>query len=262
MQKFILVGTQRSGTTLLRTTLDSHPDILCLGEIFYLNKNKNTGSKMGKNLSDEFSSWKQYRYTAYLEQQTFLKRIQSYLTKWKVISEYFDYIFSLNGHKAIGFKLMHDQMKWMPGIVDYIKENNIKIIHIHRENTLEILASLLTMKKRGYAHKSKSSNSLDKVQIEMPVDKVEKKLDTIYQASMKWKSMFSSYKHYHLIKYEEYVADRDNQNKSMLDFIGVDSSEKLTSELQKVNTLSLKDVITNYDDIAERLKGTRYRLEN
>ena len=33
--KFIVIGSGRSGTGLLRPSIDSHPDITCLGEILH-----------------------------------------------------------------------------------------------------------------------------------------------------------------------------------------------------------------------------------
>jgi len=35
MTRFVILTTQRSGSTVLTRTLDEHPDIFCAGEIFH-----------------------------------------------------------------------------------------------------------------------------------------------------------------------------------------------------------------------------------
>jgi len=49
-QKFIITCAPRTGSTMLRMMLDSHPDIVCYGEVIAVKGNPNLG-KYGQKIS-------------------------------------------------------------------------------------------------------------------------------------------------------------------------------------------------------------------
>ena len=122
---------------MLRTALDGHPEILCLGEVFYLNKDLKQGavkqgnSAMGKDLSAGFSSWRKYSYQTYIEKSVG-RRIEHWVLRGKVTQRYLNELYQLPEYKCIGFKMMDNQLKKFPAVLEYIKANDLRVVHVLR----------------------------------------------------------------------------------------------------------------------------------
>lgn len=91
---FVVTGIQRTGTTLVRTTLDSHPDILCAGETFQ------TGFEP---LRGKFRLFGPYRMTGngffVYSAASLPRQLRSVLAKPGLIDEYLDHFYA--GHCAV-----------------------------------------------------------------------------------------------------------------------------------------------------------------
>lgn len=95
MTNFVLISTQGSGTNLLRSLLNSHPDFFCADELFSDHRH--------------FGRYQNKPKPAEVLLKTFY-----------------------NGAvKAKGFTLMYNQMS--QEIVNYINENKIKVVHLMRD---------------------------------------------------------------------------------------------------------------------------------
>jgi LPS sulfotransferase NodH len=224
---FVVLGTQRSGTTLLITLLDSHPEIFCAGEIFNTNPTKIH--------HDEFS----YRNN-----------------KNKKIYEFLDYFYKKNNKfKAVGFKLMLDQLKLHPDILNFIKNNNLKIISMERENTLKTYISHLIAKKTNIWA---SGSPVKQVRISIDTASIIAELDAIVQKkeeNEKISSKFDCLK----VTYENLTTNKEKTVRVILNFINVnDRFIELKTSQTKINSDELKDVIENYEEVYTVLKNTSY----
>src|SRR5215212_5764909 len=94
-RQFVIVGTQRTGTTLIRTSLDSHSDLICSGEVF----------KGGRRPYKELDG-----YWAYCRATPF-NRVRHYVARKRNVREFLSRLLSREGAEAIGFKLMHSHAR-------------------------------------------------------------------------------------------------------------------------------------------------------
>lgn len=257
MSSFVIVGTQRSGTTLLRSSMDNHPQIQCLGEVFYINPELKDGAveKRGKGLEDSFSSWRNRSYQNFMA-RSWRHRLGHWLFRNKLTSDYLDEIFGTCELEACGFKLMANQFKRFPAVLDYIKRHQVRVIHMHRANPMDIHLSRLSMIARGFAHASVDLN--DNLKIEVPVSTLVDDLVAIDTESRYWELLLSEQVPYLKVTYEEFVNNRKQSSFRILDFIGVDSSVSLESSLKKLNKRMPSELISNYDDVIAELSGSQY----
>jgi hypothetical protein len=116
MKKFIIAGLQRTGTTMLVRFLSEHENINVQGELF-INKYPNKTP---------------FSYQNYIMQSK-THRVRDILYKSSSTKRYLDEIFSApsqlfrseemhNKCSAIGFKLMRNQARKNPSILNYIKK--------------------------------------------------------------------------------------------------------------------------------------------
>ena len=261
MSKFVLVGTQRSGTTLLRSALDSHPDVLCLGEVFYLNKDlkkaarKQGRSAMGRDLSAGFSSWRQFSYQTYIEQAV-MRQVGHWLFRSTLTRKYLDEVYSIQGYGAVGFKMMANQLGKFPAVLPYIKEYEVPVVHMIRENPLDVLLSRLSLVARGYAHSASQAGEV--VTLHVKTACLVDDLRSIRVEGVGWKSVLESRAPYLMVTYERFIQDRQAVSRDLLTFLGVDANVELESELVKLNTKPIMEVVANFDEVRSCLKKSEF----
>lgn len=124
--KFVIVGAQRSGTTFIRQRLFSHGDVKCHGELFCKNYPFNAAYRVycKKNIG---------------------RRLCHYLARAGLVREYLDEIYGSCEGDVVGFKLMYSEVRSIPyaypSNLNYIDENEIKVVHIPRKNVLKTYVS-------------------------------------------------------------------------------------------------------------------------
>lgn len=258
MSSFVIAGTQRSGTTMLRSALDSHPHVRCLGEVFYINPRyeKRGGQAKGQGLSDGFSSWREHSYQVFRNRSN-INRLRHWIDRSSLVREYLDGVLVCDQPEACGFKLMVNQTRRFPEIIRYIAERQVLVIHMVRDNVLDVLVSRLALEARGYAHSS--VNVSQDLKVTLPVDDLVAWLDRIQRDNEYWQQSFEGRSPYLRVGYERFVCDRQQASKEILAFIGVDTRQELVTELKKLVTRELSEVIDNYGAVSEVLRGTRYK---
>ena len=142
MTRFVILTTQRSGSTVLTRTLDEHPDIFCAGELFH-------ESKAGVHHPEwHFPNWKLVS-----GKQSKLNKLVNYpnlkLNAAKHLQKFYKDDSTV---KAKGFKLMYSHIKSSPFIWNYIASNDVKVIVLIRSNTFKMALSRYRMEKTGTAH--------------------------------------------------------------------------------------------------------------
>ncbi|MEL7447995.1 MAG: sulfotransferase [Pseudomonadota bacterium] len=241
MKKFIVAGIQRTGTTYIRTCIDSHPATRCIGEAF---KVKNArGKAYGGDLG----------YATYLNESR-MRWVRHYLGRTGMIHEYLDHVYALEGFEAVGFKLMYSHARRFPCIVPYMLENNVSVIHVERKNVLKTLVSVITARARGAHH---STKKVDVTQIELDAGNLVDRLARIQRDGQRWQEVFEGKVPYVKVTYEDFVADRDGQSAKVQEFLGLEP-HTLKSDLRKLNPDDLSKIITNYDHVAEVLAGSPF----
>ncbi|WP_339338462.1 sulfotransferase [uncultured Oceanicoccus sp.] len=240
MIKFVLLGVQRTGTTVLRTTLNNHSKIRCTGEVF----------KIG--------TWNTSAYEGDLGYEALMRnsvagRIRHYIARGSNTTQYLDKLYMQNGYEAIGFKLMFNQTGRFPAIIPYLKSNKIKLIHLVRENYLKTHISALMANKRGFH----STKAVKQIKLIMPVRDLVYRLDCIKNESDQWANIFSESDNYLRVTYEDFMKSRDEQISKIVDFLGIEK-EEISSDLVKLTSDDLSEVLENYEDVKSKLLGTQY----
>jgi hypothetical protein len=155
MTRFVILTTQRSGSTVLTRTLDEHPDIFCAGELFH-------ESKVGVHHPEwHFPNWKIVG-----GKQSKLNKLINYPNLKLNAVRHLKRFYKDDGTaKAKGFKLMYSHIKSTPFIWNYITSNNIKVIVLIRSNTFKMALSRYRMEKTGTAHSKEVNTSASTITV-------------------------------------------------------------------------------------------------
>lgn len=253
---FIVYGNQRTGSTLLASRLNSHPNITCHEEVFL-------------PWLDSEPSFKQWltarRYSQYL-------RVLPGTRK-----SFLDFLYARSekdeGINAIGFKIMYNQLSvWPkaayyvpplgkllrdPALRDWLQANQVLVIHMLRGNHLKIVASHIAAAQSGRFH-SRDVSGADQ-QIVISLRGLKARLYRIELAQTVAHSMISGLPSIEVC-YEEYIGMHGkNYDDEICRALHLPVSPTgLTSPLQKVTGNNLRDVVKNYDQLADYLSGTRF----
>lgn len=241
---FIVAGTQRSGTTLIQTTLDSHPDIFCEGELFRM-------KRLIKKIPPK--SWGKPGYHWWLGKR--IDRWTFHVAARQVsVRRYLDWFMTEYAQPVMGFKLMWNQTQRFPGTLPYILEKNFSVIHVCRRNAFRSLVSRFAANARGQHH---STKAIETPRVTLPTHDLIERLDRIVDDNRNWESIKNKLPYLH-VDYDEYVMDKNEGNRRILEFLGVPSDITIQSSLVKVTPNDLRQVVANFDEVAKLLRGTRY----
>src|SRR5258706_15257840 len=142
MTKLVIFTLPRTGSTLLSKSLNKHPEIFCDDEIFHF------------SFRDYFSPW-QFRFWKFRFLSKKINYIINYPGTFLRLKKYLDKFYTNDANEnftARGFKLMYYQTKYTPGLISYLKKNNVKIILLMRENIFRNALSDLRARSTGIYH--------------------------------------------------------------------------------------------------------------
>lgn len=239
-RKFCVITTQRSGSTWLSSLLDSHPNIIAFDEIFL--------ARTPRQLPEKY----------YLRFYDFRKQTsgQRPWITFKYLDEFINHY--PEPHQFIGFKVMYNHLFHYPEILVKLIQDQYKIIHLNRENHLDIFISSVNSKKHALAH-TKTQVQLEAVTLEPAA-----LLKSLKSLEMK-KKLAQNFLLPCLplpkleISYHSLCTNKNQVLNSITDFLGVEECyESFQSDHQKINKGSYRDKIANYDEIEKVLTGTKY----
>ncbi len=233
---FIIVKGHRTGSSFLATQLHSHPDIICLPEIFHPDRVV-LGPEHKICDKNELKKWRSAHPQAFLE---------------SVLQGKYSH-----NIKAVGFKLLYedargpDRPAWQ-----WMQENtNLHVIHLIRDNHLAQFISLRQAMIRGRWN-AKTRIDGSPIRVSLPVEQCE----VMFERTDTWiKSMqmrFSSHR-YMEVHYDKLTTDTSNELHLVQEFLGVEPKQ-LNSELSKLNAWPLRECIGNYDALKEHFSSTKW----
>lgn len=223
--RFVILFVERAGSTYLTTTLNSHPDILSLGEQFDVLK------QQGKSAQEQLSWCKEF------------------LTPRLV-----------GRNKARGFKTKLVDVLDPDGFAALLQQQNCKIILLQRRNSIKAVVSTINAKrlweKSGYWNLLDESNRMPAFEINLEL------FDELLQTRLKLDREIENYvKNLQLptlqLYYKDLLEDEDGFINNVFSFLGVKPKpvEGITKKHTKDN---LREVILNFDEIYEKYKGTEF----
>lgn len=232
MTKFIIVAAQRTGSTMIRLSLDSHPSVRCFGEEFHRKRKL------------------EQCYRSYIK-KSFRRKALHYLWSRQPVSEYLDWLYEQAAYDTIGFKLLYSQANLNPWVMGYVRRHRIRVVHIVRKNVLKKLVSKIAKRSDGVSHSMQEV--ADRRPVHVPVRTLIFRLKRISKRDADWTRRLSALP-YLKVSYEDFVSNPETPKK-ILDFIGVDRDQPLHSPLKKLNPDRLEDIVANYEEVRERLIG-------
>ncbi|MCB0538295.1 MAG: sulfotransferase [Bacteroidetes bacterium] len=237
-QPFIIIGTARTGSTMLWSYLNSHPDILCLRGV-YGSTNKINFGKFYDELPEEYHSSELIK----LRNERPIEFLENYV--WKEYPKPF---------KAVGFKYFYDHDRHISNkqeLINYFKTNNaIKFLHLKRDN---LLATLFSYKRALAQQQWTKANTGFRTSI--TVQECKSYLQQILENQNQFDEMFSD--RTLQVSYDNLLKATEQTLQEVLGFIDV-KAISLTTETKKNTETKLSDCITNYTELKIHFKSTDY----
>jgi LPS sulfotransferase NodH len=240
--RFAILGIQRTGTTLLMSLLDQHPDIVCVGELFQ-NKTEN-------------AQYSIRRYRSYARGSA-RRRILDLLRLGVIVSDYLDTVYPSFDTKVMGFKIMLNQIRRYPSVLAYFVQNQFKVIHVVRSNLLKTHISRLRARESGIYH---STQPIERTGIRVPVMSLPEDLSLLSDENAALTDLVSELGlSCHTTTYEKIRGEQwQSEQREILASLGVDPAVELTPQTVKLTPDDLELVIENYDEVVRVLKHTPY----
>ncbi len=236
---FLILTTQRSGSTLLRTSLDSHPEIRCFGEIF---------------LRDYAGDRSFSVHSRHVEERNFLALISRSQRVYRFLDEFF----SDGGDGAIGFKFMYNLASYrpynFPMVMDYARKKQVRVIHLIRENTLNSCLSRQFAESTRIYH---AENVLEQIGVRINIPQLLKHMKLVETRKAKWRLKLNRFICLE-VSYEEFVKKKDTVSSRILEFLDVNADVNLVSPLKRIRTASLADTVENYAELERAIFAAGY----
>lgn len=240
MQKYILLTSQRTGSTYLEQCLNSHPEVRCFGEVLigYGGHYKKYPPRVLKKYRRARTLWQAVMSGALLNPE---KTIKNALSSEEV------------GLKSIGFRLMYNQMRRDKRVWNHVKNiENLKVIHLYRKNLLKQFVSLKLMHDQSkYGRFSAHAYAKSEI-VKINVDASEA-MSFVVGSLAERRAMSDRFSCFPSISvyYEEMVAEgglSSNLNCEIEGFLGV-KKFNMSSNQKKMNPTVLEHYVENYDEL-------------
>jgi len=263
--KFIIIGKSRSGTTFLQTLLSSHNQIISHDEVFHLflrRRNNDIyaiindpiGYINGKIYRSYRENVKAVGYKMVYRQigsdNVFLRKMETkdITAKTKETREKFFLFIQAN------FDLTKARQRFADYLTNLVNDHSIKVIHVKRRNKLETFLSWKLACRSGVWDSNQGSYLSGPTHLDFKeclrffeeTDALEKKYASLFQD-------------HEIIQvfYEDMIKDTNNSLRKIQSFLGVEY-EPPNSPLKKQNKLRTPEAISNYLELKEKFKDTKW----
>ena len=239
MKKFVILTTQRTGSTLLWRYLDQHPEIEGHGEVFLRSLKR----------PDCFST--------FLNNTPFGK-IRNILNKRGMADAYLKSLEpDQSAAKAFGFKLMYNQNNNM--LTNLMQERDFHVIHLIRQNFLKIVLSRETARARSQYHLAPGEEAKS-IKVRLDTETLIPDLNVIQKEVDAHREIFKSGR-YMEVHYENLISNKDQVTKSIIEFLGLgeEGISKMEFPLKKINSENLQDLIENFDEVQSVISDSPYQ---
>lgn len=263
MTKFVLLTTQRTGSSFISSLLNNHNQISMFREILIPQSPTKGGIRIFALKNPKYRLIYKIFLIKYVRRSHF--HVPYFFPVNKITKDFLDFFFNmdkdmlnelndLNDEEsklneyplALGFKLMASQFNYFPYLNKWIKNEKPKIILLRRKNILAKYVSVLSKSIRGFAH---SKNEVEEIKI-----KIDKKDFLKYYLKMKKENdfllRFKKSNEVIDIYYETFFENIHQELNKLLNFLNVPEMRDIKfPALKKLNKSPLDNIISNYDEI-------------
>lgn len=239
---FVVLTTNRSGSEWIISTLNSFQGVSAHGELFL---------PRPRILNGKWDA--EFAYTRFVE--TKFKGLT--VRPFSVVS-YLNTLYSMPG--KVGFKLMYKQLGLYPEILAYFMKHRIRVLHLVRQNHLDVMLSYAVKSKIGRAHLLVGQSAPDQLQVELDTRKLVKQFSWLQQQQNMARKLLLWCKLPHLeVSYEAMIHDQSLYFNLIGDFLAINSREQMPrSPLTRIRKGTHREMISNYDQVKKVLAGSKF----
>lgn len=230
---FFISFFERSGSTLLVSLLNNHPDISCKMEVFDV-----------------------------VQTDDGLSRLSQFSGR-EAIRQKLDLIYS-EDCQASGFKFKYEiQYRFYPDVYEYLLEiaDKIRIIFLCRQNLLKAAVSKqnqMRLVQMGKTSNLKKDDYVELGKINLDIERALKYMNGREKQDKKYYEELKYFKHKYVVTYEEILENTEGVMENLYSFLGANENYKPSNQTVKITKDNLNEAITNYEELVERITGTRY----
>jgi LPS sulfotransferase NodH len=248
--RFVILSAARTGSTLLRYMLASHPGVFAGGEIFNPVEIKR-GIISWCELSHEQARINADEKLMRLRESDpvcFVHELIKTTEAW--------------GYPVIGFKWHY----WLPMPEDpaaqhLFADKSLRVIHLKRRNLLRQIVSFERALKTDQWARMPGEAPFELPPIELPIEKAIFDLASLFYAEHDYERCFSGHPMLELY-YEDLAQDPQAVGRQALAFLGVNPVAELSVPTEKMGVDSLRFAITNHDELKEKFKAALRRWDS
>lgn len=238
--RFVILSTQRSGSTWVADILNEIDEVKVYGEQFLPEKR----------------TWDvgEVDFPRFIEYENHGIRPLS-------IFRYLDDLYAQV--ENVGFKLMYSQIQQLPETFLYLILKRVKVIHLVRTNYLDVILSTKMAEARGQFHLASSGKSLDKLQVHLDPEYVLERVRRQQKKVNIFRNLLKMCSISHLeVQYESLLKNPENFEEifTFLDFTAPDQMP--VSRLSRIRGGRHGEEISNYVQVRDVLveHGFEYLL--
>lgn len=239
-KRFVVLSSQRSGSTWLISLLNQVDDTAAFGELF-LHRRRTTGPEKTRF---------EFDYPRYLESSP------AGLRPWRVFA-YLDQFYERPG--TVGFKLMYSQWRKYPELLLYFRLHRVQIIHLVRRNHLNVLLSrhIKAVTQQAHILSEAEPTRFDPVELDSTT--------LVRRLRLQQWSIAATRRLLHLsrlpqleLAYEDLLQDATCFDR-LWQFLDINPQRVLPqSRLKKIAARQHRDLIGNYEQVRTTLSGTPF----
>jgi LPS sulfotransferase NodH len=244
--KFVVLSTQRSGSTWVVDMLNSHPRVVAYSELFM----HGGEGRPRWGTAQDLLYW-----------QTFIGekgggRLARQYWLWHYLGRAFA---ARPGIDAVGFKLMYSQLtRIAKPLMPALWLKRARIIHLVRRNSLDVVLSKEAGSARDGVLHARDGQDIESVRVRLSPEDLLARMTAheraVAGARVRFKRVGVPY---HEVVYEDLVEDEQSGFDALFRFLEVEP-QRVSSSLQKVNPTAHEQLIENYGEVRAALEGTPF----
>lgn len=251
--RFIILCPARTGSTMLRMAINSHPSVTCHGEL------------LGPNRILGFEKARMSKTVLTDNEAMDLRSANSF-------EFIYNNAFTINS-SAVGFKLLYSQVgdiQFAELMEKLVTDTEIRIVHLWRRNLLDrylsfrlLLASIKATGGKDVENKSvlaKRREVNKPAAVSVPPEFVAQDCRNQIAARNRMLSYFSGHPIYEMV-YEDLIASPASYLDALCDFLSVER-KPLHLPAKREQTISKKEYFSNYQELINNEELKKYQLIN
>lgn len=235
--RFVIVSTQRSGSTWLVDVLNRIDNTVVYGELFLRQKRVWDAGALD--------------YPRYVD----LDRSQHSWVRPFSVFAYLDGLYDRPG--AVGFKLMYSHLRHYPEVIAYLWRHRVNVVHLVRRNYFNIIISREMVQARGQAHLVGDRTQMETPQLHFEPSRLIREMQWMERRLNIMRGLLKSLRlPTYEVAYEDLVADTAYFEK-IRRLLGLDTNSTVPqSALHKITDRCHADLISNYQEVKQALAPT------